>query len=272
MASQNYEENTAEEAFQTTASLRAAIQRPSLPPLNLQAVAVLGLNVANELDRPEIKKRFGKLHPDLLPPELISRIRPAAWALWYATVQRRRAQTQEKGGRVSVEVLESATEIKNRMMRVAEYMLVDDEEAAAEISSIRANTGHLDLAEDLQRLAQLYMHYAETLSSAGAFYRPEDVDAAKRRAEDIITELSINETTDAQQAQEEAARAFTVLMETYEPVRRFAVALMPDDLTRFPSIFSVRRARRRSPTSEQPDTPEPSDSQQPPSESTPPTP
>src|SRR5690606_7107341 len=145
----------------------------------------------------------------LLPDVLLSaahrnRLGPAAWGLWYALAQRATAATAASDARVSAETLRRASTIRQRMLRVAGYMLADEPDAAAELASIRAGAGHADLAVDLTRLAALYGgRHEATLEQGGAHYRRTDARAAKDAAAAILADLASSETPEVTRARAE---------------------------------------------------------------------
>lgn len=242
-----YDAQAAERSYRDTAALRAEVRDPSAPRgLDLKRAALFGLRMAEELAKPEVKARFDRLPDDVLSAALRNRIAPAAWALWYTVVQRSTAEAGASAARVTEATLKQASEVKQRMMRVAEYMLADDPGAAVELASIRSGIGHADLAADLTRLGALYVQHRDAVSLAGAHYREGDVVAAKQAAAAILAELASAETPKEATAREEAYRAYRVLEEAYRTVRQFGLALFEDGEARFPSMYSGRAARGRS--------------------------
>ncbi len=110
-------------------------------------------------------------------------IEPLSWGLWYANTERITLEATSAGGRVSMATLNAGGSVKERMLKVADYILSDQPTAAREITDIRSGTGHTDLATDLTRLAKLYDAHAATLADdGGKHYRAEDSTEAKRLA------------------------------------------------------------------------------------------
>jgi hypothetical protein len=239
-----YDAQSAERGYRDTVALRAEVKDATLPALDLQKAAIFGLRMASELEKPETRAKFARLHDELLSPSIVNRVGPAAWALWYASAQRETADAAASAQRLSLETLKRADELRKRMMRVAEYMFADDTDLGSEVASIRAGTGHADLASDLTRLAAIYDAKKALLSAAGEHYRAGDAKQARLVVGAILSELALGESKSATEARMEAARAFVVLASAYDRVRRFAWAMFEDGETRFPSIYSIRTSSR----------------------------
>ncbi len=239
-----YDPQAAESGWRATAGLRAAVEDAHLPSVDLADVSILGLHISRELLQPDVRSRFERQDPQSFDHALLDRIEPASWGLWYANTRRASLEATAGGGRVKGTTLEQALATKARMMRVCEYMLVDDPKAGLEIASIRGGTGHKDLASDLTRLAALYDGHAELLASGGGrYYDASDSAAAKASAGQILFELGEGQAKALQDAKDDAARAFVVLQDAYDRIRRWAAAIWNDD-DRLPSLFSVRPSGR----------------------------
>ncbi len=59
---------------------------------------------------------------------------------------------------VDVAIVQQATELRERMLKTAEYNLEHKETVARELADIRTGTGYLDLANDCSRLAATPKH------------------------------------------------------------------------------------------------------------------
>src|SRR5262245_27392143 len=123
-ASIKYNRALAEKAFEELAPERAALgtQVPPAPRPDLQAVAVLAVGVADDLSQAPVHERFENIKKEL-PIALVDRIGPAAWALWYATVQRASATAITSKALLSAELVERATALRTTMLKVVQYHL-----------------------------------------------------------------------------------------------------------------------------------------------------
>ena len=239
-----FDATTAERAYARTAPLRAALEGAPRPRIALQQVAIFSLRQAALLRAPDVRARFALLPAELLSEGSAATLADLGWALWHASVQRSAAESLETSARVSLAVVQRASEVKARMLRVLDYVLGDDPALAPEVASIRSGAGHTDAAEDLTRLAILYeAHRAPIAAGGGVHYRAADATLAKELAAQILKELGASDTSAAAKARDEAARAFRALERAYEPIRRFGIALFADGEARFPSLYSVRSSR-----------------------------
>lgn len=242
-----YDPEAAESGWRATASLRAAVDGASLPSLDLDDAAVLGLSVSRWLLKSEVRRAFEALPADHFDHALVDRIEPASWALWYSNSIRMSVEATESGGRVQEATLDAALATKARMMRVCAYMLADHPKDGVEVASIRAGTGHKDTARDLTRLAALYTkHAAWFAEKAGEFYDPADVNAANGSAAAILFEIGETEAKALKDAKDDTARAFAVLNTAYNRLARWAAAIWDDD-DLMPSLFTVRTSASAKP-------------------------
>ena len=71
------------------------------------------------------------------------------------------------------------------MQRVAEYNLDHLPDVSLKLADIRAGNGHIDMADDLMRLAGLYESHAAILAADTLRYRAGDTGTAKQFAQAI---------------------------------------------------------------------------------------
>ena len=246
----HYDPKAAENAWTATADLRSAVGAATLPALDLGDASVLGLRVSRDLLKPEVRGKLEKLPKDLFDHDLLDRIEPASWALWYGDQRMRTLAATVDGGKVQMKTLDAAKAVRDRMLLVTDYMLSSDPAAARVIADIKSGHGYSDLAGDLTRLAGLYQKYESVVSKGGAHYDAADVDAAKASAGQILYELGDSEEKQYRAMKVETAQAFAVLENAYDTVRRWAAAIWADP-DYIPSLYSVRTrtSRRRGGTS-----------------------
>lgn len=242
----DYDPEVAERGWRETADIRRSAPAGPLPPVDLSDVAILALSVARDLMKPEMRAPFERLPPELFDVGLLDRLEPLAWALWYSNTQRLSVEAAAEGSSITAATLSTALEVKARMMRVCEYVLIDHPTVGREVADIRSGTGHKDLATDLTRLANLYdLHEGLLAEMGGGHYRRSDSDDAKRLASRILYELSRGQAKAVKDAKDDTSRAFTVLRDAYDRIRRWAAATWNED-DYLPSLFSVRPYTRKS--------------------------
>ncbi len=236
-----YDADAAERGWEATKSLRDAIESASLPNLDLKNAARLGLSAAQIVLKPEIRRRYELLSPKLFDHAILDRIEPAAWAVWFAETRREPAEARDSTVQVDVAIIAKALDMKTRMLKVCDYVLVDPKDLA-EVASIRSGQGYMDLASDLSRLATLYTKHSKVFADGGGVhYRASDLRDAKRTSAEILAELSAGETPPVQKAKADAALAFAVLQSAYDELRIWQAPLFRKDV--FPTLYALRPRR-----------------------------
>lgn len=190
----------AENAFTTLLPRLRSLSADTLITLNtdLQDAAIRALAVARFLAEPEPITRFGLLSPKLFDPKHITDLAPMALAAYHASNELRSARATSSEAKIPVDLADEAISVKTRMLKLAEYAFQGDAVISLEVADIRFGTGYKDLANDLVRLAKIYIAHQGILSKDAFTYRATDVDDARKLAQRILTELgntrSIEET------------------------------------------------------------------------------
>lgn len=78
----------------------------------------------------------------------VDELAAAAQAAWYARHRCLLETATRSEAQVPLTMVEAAFALRSRMLRLADYWLLDDEAAAAELNAIRIGTGYQDLAND----------------------------------------------------------------------------------------------------------------------------
>lgn len=237
----HYDARLGQSAFDSLAPARdALVDVAPAPRLDLGAVAVVALGVAARIAQPAMRNRFRGIEREV-SPALIDRLEPAAWALWYAQMQRDTHEATTSEAMLPAELVQSSTALRGTMISVAKYVLADDATVAREIAAIVSGGGYLDLAGDLGRLATLFDDHAATLALDRIRYRSDQPAQARALASRIVKALGQTTTRPWHTAVD---RSYAVLDATYEPIRELGRAMYrresPEAL--FPSLFSVRAA------------------------------
>lgn len=208
--------------------------------------------IGRMVTQPEVRARFAALPASDFEMVHVDRLESAALATWHTIIQLRIAEVQSSGARLPEGTLAEAAAVKQRMLRVLSYHLDDDEHVAAELTAIRSGSGYVDLASDLMRLAGLYEQNAEALAADTRHYQAEDGVTAKRLAHTMVQVLGDGRYDDAAYWSDYHARAWTLLINTYEEVSAAGRWLYrdADGESRFPSLYTVGRRRRRNPGAE----------------------
>lgn len=240
----------AEQSFKKLEPRLASIPRDALVHVNvdLQAVSVFALGLARVLAEPMVRARFAKLattgeYEDAVVDEL----GPVAQAAWYARHRFLLATAIHSDARIAVDLLDEATSARARMLKVLEYWLSDDPVAAAEIAAIRAGTGYQDLANDLVALASLFERHHKVLSQDKKLYQKSDATTANRLGARILEQLGAAATAEQNVWSAMQPRVWTLLLETYNEVRRGGLFLFARDRAeeRFPPLSALGRSAPR---------------------------
>lgn len=184
----------------------------------------------------------------------VADLQPAALACMASQAQLASSAVQTVTVRLPADLLDEATAVKERMLKVCAHQFADDERLGPEVADIRAGSGYLDLAEDLIRLAALYKSEAATVALDGRYYDRKDGARASALSDRITGELRHAQTENS--ARDLAWRAYAFLEERYEEVAsacRF-IERKSDGERRFPSLRAATgQGRKRSRTKTAPE-------------------
>ena len=114
----------------------------------------------------------------------------------------------------------SALETRRRMLKVLDYHMDEGAHAQRLLTSIRAGSGHMDLANDLIALADMYTTHEQTISGDTKSYRSGDRTLARKLADGNIFTLGGPATPEAQRWRNYQARAFTLLEKHHQETIR----------------------------------------------------
>jgi hypothetical protein len=205
-------------------------------------------SVGRAVKQPEIRAEFASLPPGRFDMRHVEVLETAAQATWYAAVNLQDASVLGSGAKLSNELVNEATDVKQRMQRVLDYHLDHLPDVSLKLADIRAGNGHIDLADDLMRLGSLYESHAETLALDARRYQAGDAVTAKRLAQAINKVLGDGRSSDVQYWTDYLGRAWTFLVTTYEEVSGAGRWLFRNENgeTRFPSLYAIGRQPRRS--------------------------
>lgn len=233
-------------------------QRLEVVNLDLQAIALVVLEVSDFIAQPAIQKRFALLPREVFDQGHVEALPDLAWAGWHVRIEQLSAAASGTKAMLPLDLVERATLRRGRMLKVLEYHLGDHPVAGPVIISIRAETGSIDLATDMVRCAKLYRQFKSLLCIDKRLYRPEDEAEARADSAEIMRQLR-SHTGEAARWAELAARVWTVLWPTYEEVAATGRYLFRNDSRqeRFPSLHSATRRTPARPAPAEPATTKP---------------
>lgn len=216
------------------------------PRLDMRAAASFVLSqIVPRVSEPKLNKRLQSLPRAEFDHAAVAALQPAALACLTAQARLASAEAQRETVRLPVDLIDEATAVKTRMLRVCTYFFEDHPQLGAELSDIRAGNGYLDLAEDLTRLAAIYRAQSTTVSHDGHFYDKQDVVNATKLATRITSELRGGDKDKT--ARDLAWRALALLQELYDEVASACRFLerKRDGERNFPSLHSAAGSGRR---------------------------
>ena len=157
-------------------------------------------------------------------------------------METRASKSTVSEAKLGADLVANGTGLRGRMLRLVEYYLGDDPDTGPEVAAIRSETGYVDLASDLMRLARLYEEHKEIIRTDAKLYRETDAGEANEVSAKIMRALSEGGKEDYKNWLNLRARAWTLLHESYDEVRAAGLFIYRNDPLRvkFPSIFSRR--------------------------------
>lgn len=241
------ESASAEASFLLLEPRYAAIPRDRIATVNvdIQAAAVFALGVSQIITEATVRARFKDLtRCGEYDDACVDALEPAARAAWYTRHRLLLTNATRSGAQLPLTVIDEATTLRARMLKLAEYWLSDAPAEAAEIVAIRAGSGYQDLANDLLGLAAMLERNDAELAQDRKLYRLGDPAEARRQADRMLGLLGVSVTQEQSRWSALQARAWTHLLDVYEEVRRGGRFLFAGDRPdqRFPSLVAVARA------------------------------
>lgn len=214
---------------------------------DLRRAIIHGAAIGRLVRKPDMRLEFESLPARRFDIQHVDRLEPSAMATWYTALMLRGALPLSTGARLPEELLAEGAEVKQRMIKVIEYMLGHSKPISTQVADIRGGKGHVDMADDLMQLGDIYEGNATALAEDRTHYRAEDAITAKKIAHGILLVLGDGRASDARYWTDYQARAWTLLVNTYEEVSAAGQWLFRHENgeTRFPSLYAVGRQPRR---------------------------
>lgn len=238
--------DSGEAAYARLAPLLARLPRERIvqPRSDVRAAASFVLSdTAQRIADPQLRARFLSLPRAEFDHDSLDRVVPAARAVLWAQAQQAGEAAEQSGVRLDPALFAEATELRKAMLEVCEYHFRTDLRLGQQLADIRSGHGYLDLAEDLHRLAALYVAEAKTLRLDQRFYQAADAQAAQDLSQRIFSELHTHTPKDAR---ERVWRAWALLLQTYEEVAHAGRFLLRDGGdAAFPSLHVASRSTGR---------------------------
>lgn len=181
---------------------------------------------------------------------LLDRLPALAQTTWYLRRQQEMAVYDASGAALPAPVVAAAYETRGRMMIVLDYWLGDRPDISKRLAQLREGSGHQDLANDLETLAELYQRddVRPFIEQDRKNYRATDVADAERSAHRLMLSLGPDEEGDARRLTGLAQRAATLMVRAYEEhceCARFFFRKSENVAVTYPSLVAAARNPRR---------------------------
>lgn len=216
---------------------------------NLQLAGVTGLRVATWCGDKARRARFELLASvGLFDLADLDQLDEAATLALYASSRYKTVKGLRGSARLSPEFDVESRTLRDRMFSCAEHTLDDVPAAVRVIDKVRPGVGHLDRANDLVALADLYREYPTVVRLDGKKFREKDEEKALAAAEAIFRALGVDPKSSGTNWRDLQHRAWVNLATRYRAVRRWGVALFADEDTDalFPDLVAASRSARES--------------------------
>ena len=223
--------------------LALPLDRVTTLQVDLQRVAIKTAAIGRFIREPAIRKRFASLPAAEFQQAHVEDVLVLAQAAWHAGVEQRVALAASSEAKLPVSLVNEATQVKQRMLRLVTYHFAEDPVDGAEIASIVQGTGYDDLASDLVRLARLYKKHGAAVKRDPKNYVASDATDARKLAQHIVDLLGEARNQEQKSWNDLVNRLWTVLSEVYAEVSAAGRWLFrhDDPEGRFPSLFVVGR-------------------------------
>lgn len=232
----------AEEAFAKLRPRYEALDPKELVTINLDIPRAVSLVMGAE---PRIVELISEMEALLKAPpvEQVRELKILALGAWYAHLLDTPVTTEGAKSKL----LERGSELRARLLKAAEALadagLVDPKV----VESIKAGSGNIDKANDLVALSALYTQNWPNIIGKTAI-TAEQVEEAARVGPELLVALTERPIERSGAAADARARAFTLLAQAYDQVRR-AVAYTrwaEDDADLIaPSLYTKAKKKRR---------------------------
>ena len=244
------EPSLAEQAFlaveaELLAQRDPAVTRVAIDVQRASAVAHSVIVRDEALERAAMFARLEKV--DLYDMATLERVRQYALATWFARQRQLGKLALSSAAIVAPAVIDEARLRRARMLRVLDHWFFDDAAMTAELTLIRAGSGHQDLANDLEALADVYRRPAvhEVIRHDRKHFMEDEVPQARRLAQAIFESLGVSRETDAKRWRVLCQRAWALLLREYEEHRAagtFLFRKQEDVAESYPSLFTAVRS------------------------------
>ncbi len=241
-----YDPATAERAFEASKPDLLAIHEADVEPFRLgTGRAIQGIfGVIGIAKATGVPVLLAQLPEPTFDRQQFSRLERLTWTAWYLERTIAPLLAGKSEAVLAAELLAEANEVRRRMQTCAEYHLMDDPEAAAQLAHLRLGGGHHDLANDLFGYARIYVQHLDILRHDRKTFRESDAQRALELSSEILRLLATPKADALTELQRLEARTWALLAKVYEDVAETARWLHrsePAKRANYPSLFTLGR-------------------------------
>jgi hypothetical protein len=241
-------EKTAAEAFEQVQPELARIKPDDYQPIRVDLLGVITrtIKVADQAanDRPLFEETF-----QAFPMQAIIKLKTYALALWQAETEYRRCQVEEEAQRIPpAELVEPCREVRDELVAAARYVFRRDKQATEVLLDITRSTGYRDLADDLNRLAELFNSHWNLVNGHSEI-RKADLEQAAQLSAKLMGIIAVDRSTAQAEWAEKRQQAWTLLRRAYQEVRDGAAYIFrgqSQQMEAYPSLFAPVTGRSKS--------------------------
>jgi hypothetical protein len=243
------EPDAARLAFEALRPLLDARTELRAANIDVDRAVLFAASVGRMVRQPGMRARFAGLPAREFDIGHVDRLESAALAVWHTCTELSSARARSSGRRIPATMHAEAAAVKQRMHEVLTYHLDHLSEVTTQLDAMGAGPGsdYLLLAESLLGLADLYQRHESELAGDVRRYRPSDRELAGRLAHAIHHLLGEPARPEVVAWTGHRARAWALLVETYEEVRAAGRWLFRHENGEelFASLYTAGRGPRR---------------------------
>jgi hypothetical protein len=239
--------NAGSVAFEALQPRLATLTEVRATTTDIRKALIHAASIGRMVLAPEMLAAFQTLPADRFDMEHVELLQSAALATWHAALCLRTAGVQGTAAKVPEDIIISSTEVKQRMIKVLDYVVGTVDGVGDQVADIRGGTGYIDRADDMMRLADMYDIHIDAISGDSIHYRDTDATTARTLAHSIYMVLGDGRSSDVRYWTDYQARAWTFLITTYDEVAAAGRWLFRHENgdALFPSLYAVGRQPRR---------------------------
>jgi hypothetical protein len=205
------------ESFEVTLELLDGLPVVEVRTRNVapEAIRRASLDLAELLATPDIAARMAPLAPHFLPIGAVDQLARLGHAAEWIRLRRLDAEALSVPNAIGDAVLVEAEALRETMVAVVLHNAKSRPGVPEVIASITAGKGYEDLADDLERLAKLYVAHEDLVKNDGNHYDPGHPKRALELQKSIRIGLQKG-VTESERWNDLANRLFTAVVPRYE--------------------------------------------------------